>query len=110
MKLTAGAVGGLIGIATDEKRGLCEIWQSSRRLSINAMSNVLHEKIQYGIYVISDEAFTGNCALFELGNRSSGVKFLHNNLASIIDLEYDSSGLRITNKKNATLYYSINKI
>ena len=52
----------------------------------------------------------GNSALFELGNRSSGVKFLHNNLASIIDLEYDSSGLRITNKKNATLYYSINKI
>ena len=103
-------MGELIGIATDKKRGLCEIWQSSRRLSINAMSNVLHEKIQYGIYVISDETYTGNCALFELGNRSSGVKFLHNNLASIIDLEYDSSGLRITNKKNATLYYSINKI
>ena len=103
-------VGELIGLATEKKRGLCEVWQSSRRLSIEANSNVLHESIPYGIYLISDEVFTGNCDLFELGNRSEGVKYLTNGLSSIINLEYDSTGLRITNKKNATLYYSINKI
>ena len=107
---THGLVGGLIGLATEGKRGLCEVWQSSRRLSIEANSNVLHESIPYGIYLISDEAFTGNCDLFELGNKSEGVKYLTNGLSSIINLEYDSTGLRITNKKNATLYYSINKI
>ena len=106
----ASVMGGLIGLATEKKRGLCEVWQSSRRLSIEANSNVLHESIPYGIYLISDEVFTGNCDLFELGNKSEGVKYLTNGLSSIINLEYDSTGLRITNKKNSTLYYSINKI